>query len=174
MRGDGVAFRLGNGRMLELGKDDPQLRHLDHAWASTVHAYQGRTVDNVIAVKEAKHPKLSTQKSFYVEISRARHNAEPVTDDANALREALEAATGERVSALEGIGAAGKALAEEKARGGGNERGNGLEGLLERPAGNRDEAADKGRESEREKVREPERAAELDKFRGSRGIEVEM
>ena len=90
MRGDRVAFRLGDGRMLELGKDDPQLRHLDHAWASTVRAYQGRTVDNVIAVMEAKHPKLSTQKSFYVEISRARHNGEPVTDDANALRETLE------------------------------------------------------------------------------------
>ena len=31
-----VAFRLGDGRTLELGGDDPQLRHLDHAWASTV------------------------------------------------------------------------------------------------------------------------------------------
>ncbi len=30
------------------------------AWDSTVHAFQGRTVDNVIAVMEAKHPKLST------------------------------------------------------------------------------------------------------------------
>ena len=114
VRGNRVAFRLGDGRMLELGKNDPQLRHLDHAWASTVHAFQGRTVDNVIAVMEANHPKLSTQKSFYVEISRARHSAELVTDDAKALRETLEAATGERVSALEGIGAAEKVLAEEK------------------------------------------------------------
>ncbi len=114
VRGDRVAFRLGDGRMLELGKNDPQMRHLDHAWASTVHAFQGRTVDNVIAVMEARHPKLSTQKSFYVEISRARHSAELLTDDAKALRETLEAATGERVSALEGIGAAEKALGEEK------------------------------------------------------------
>ena len=150
------------------------MRHLDHAWASTVHAFQGRTVDNVIAVMEAKHPKLSTQKSFYAEISRARHNAEPVTDDAKALCETLEAATGERVSALEGVGAAEKALSEEKARGGGKERGNGLEGLLERPAGTRDEAADKGGEPEQKKVPEPERDAELDKIRGSRGIEMEM
>ena len=50
-----VAFRLGDGETLELGKDDPQLRHLDNAWASTVHAFQGRTIDNVIAVMEAKH-----------------------------------------------------------------------------------------------------------------------
>ena len=102
---DSVAFRLEDGRMLELDRSDPQLRHIDHAWASTVHAFQGRTVDNVIAVMEANHPHLTTQKSFYVEISRARHRAELVTDDAKALRERLETTTGERVSALEGIGA---------------------------------------------------------------------
>ena len=105
VEGGGVSFRLEDGQMLALGKDAPQLRHLDHAWASTVHAFQGRTVDNVIAVMEANHPHLTTQKSFYVEISRARYRAELVTDDAGALRERLEAATGERVSALEGIGA---------------------------------------------------------------------
>lgn len=60
-------------------------------------------MDNVIAVMEANHLHLTMQKSFYVEISRARHRAELVTDDAEALRERLEAATGERVSALEGI-----------------------------------------------------------------------
>ena len=86
-----------------VGRNDPQLRHLDHAWASTVHAFQGRTVDNVIAAMEADHPHLTTQKSFYVEISRARDRAELVTDDAERLRERLETATGERISALEGI-----------------------------------------------------------------------
>ena len=106
VKGRDVTFRLEDGRSLTLSEGDAQLRHLDHAWASTVHAFQGRTVDNVIAVMEAKHPHLSTQKSFYVEISRARHHAELVTDDAGALREHLESATGERVSALEGIAAA--------------------------------------------------------------------
>ena len=33
-----VTFHLEDGKTLELGRDDPQLRHLDHAWASTVHA----------------------------------------------------------------------------------------------------------------------------------------
>ena len=102
--GDRVRFRLEDGRELDLGKNDLQLRHLDHAWASTVHAFQGRTVDNVIAAMEANHPHLTTQKSFYVEISRARERAELVTDDAERLRERLEAATGERISALEAIG----------------------------------------------------------------------
>ena len=99
-----VTFRLEDGRKLELGSADPQLRHLDHAWASTVHAFQGRTVDNVIAAMEARHPHLTTQKSFYVEISRARDRAELVTDDAAELRAQLQAVTGERIAALEGIG----------------------------------------------------------------------
>ena len=99
-----VTFRLEDGKMLELGRNDPQLRHLDHAWASTVHAFQGRTVDNVIAAMEARHPHLTTQKSFYVEISRARDRAELVTDDAGKLLASLQEATGERIAALEGIG----------------------------------------------------------------------
>ena len=52
---------------------------------------------------EANHPHLTTQKSFYVETSRARDRAELVTDDAKALREQLEAVTGERISALEAV-----------------------------------------------------------------------
>ena len=69
-----------------------------------MHAYQGRTVDNVIAALQANHPRLTTAMAFYVEISLARDRAELVTDDAQALRERLEAVTGERISALEGIG----------------------------------------------------------------------
>ena len=98
-----VSFRLEDGRTLDMHRTDPQLRHLDRAWASTVHAFQGRTVDNVIAVMEANHPHLTTQKSFYVEISRARHRAELVTDDRKALGEHLETVTGERVAALEAL-----------------------------------------------------------------------
>ena len=80
-----VTFRLEDGRMLDLRPGDPQLGHVDRAWASTVHAFQGRTVDNVIAAMESNHAKLTTQKSFYVEISRARDRAELVTDDRSAL-----------------------------------------------------------------------------------------
>ena len=104
VKGERVTFRLEDGKTLELRQNDPQLRHLDHAWASTVHAFQGRTVDNVIAAMEARHPHLTTQKSFYVEISRARDRAELVTDDAKDLRAQLEAVTGERIAALEAIG----------------------------------------------------------------------
>ena len=53
---------------------------------------------------EANHLHLTTQKTLYVEISRARDRAELATDDRGALRERLEAATGERIAALESIG----------------------------------------------------------------------
>ena len=66
-----------------------------------VHAFQGRTVDTLIAAMEANHPHLTNQKTLYVAISRARHRAELVTDDAKVLLERLEAATGERIAALE-------------------------------------------------------------------------
>ena len=40
-RGPRPRFRLEEGRTFALGRKDPQLCHLDHAWASTVHAFQG-------------------------------------------------------------------------------------------------------------------------------------
>ena len=42
--------------------------------------------------------------TLYVEISRARDRAELVSDDKAALRETLEAVTGERIAALEAVG----------------------------------------------------------------------
>ena len=52
---------------------------------------------------EANHPHPTTQKTLYVEISRAHDRAELVTDDRAALRERLEGATGERIAALEAV-----------------------------------------------------------------------
>ena len=117
--GDGrVTFRLEDGRMLDMNGGDQQLRHIDRAWASTVHAFQGRTVDTVIAALEANHPNLTNQKMLYVEISRARDRAELVTDDKAALREQLLELTGERIAALEAVGA-DRAKAPETAKTGG-------------------------------------------------------
>ena len=99
----GVRFRLEDGSVTRLAGADPQLRHLDRAWAATVHAFQGRTVDRIIAAMPAEHPKLTTQQAFYVAISRARDRAELVTDDAWKLANQLEQATGERVAALDGV-----------------------------------------------------------------------
>ena len=49
----------------------------------------------MIAAMEAWHKLLTTQKSLYGEISRARDRAELVTNDAAELRAQLEALTGE-------------------------------------------------------------------------------
>ena len=69
-----VTFRLEDGRMLDLAPGDPQLRHIDRAWASTVHAFQGRTVDTVIAAMEANHPNLPISRPS-TSRSAARANA---------------------------------------------------------------------------------------------------
>ncbi len=160
-----VSLRLEDGRRLAMTPGDPQLRHLDHAWASTVHAFQGRTVDNVIAAMQANHPHLTTQKSFYVEISRARDRAELVTDDAKALRERLETATGERVSALEGIGeAAREASGEEKVK----------SGEAEPEAGKDTERSEKAPQPVERRTQKPEKTPGMEKVRTARGIEMEM
>ena len=98
---DAVRFELEDGDTITLGEGDPQLRFLDHAWASTIHAFQGRTVDTIIAAMEARNPSLVNQKSLYVAISRARYRAELITDNAGELADHLERASGERVSALD-------------------------------------------------------------------------
>ena len=148
-----VTFLVEDGRKLELGRGDPQLRHLDHAWASTVHAFQGRTVDNVIAAMEARHPHLTTQKGFYVEISRARDRAELVTDDAAELRAQLQAVTGARIAALEGIGEMTReVVAEGRDRTGGGDLA--LTRSLDRSAGQGKEPGpatiDRGKTTDRE------------------------
>ena len=78
---------------------------------ATIHAFQGRTIDRVIATMEANHAHFTTQKSFYVDISRA----ELVTNDKAALEEQLKVLTGERSAALEALGDA-KAKAPEAAK----------------------------------------------------------
>ena len=93
-----------DGRELEWRHDDPQLRHIQHAWASTVHAAQGMTRDRVIAVADAGHGHLGGLQSFYVQISRARDDAVVLTDDRESLAAALEADDGERLTALEALG----------------------------------------------------------------------
>ena len=67
-----LRFDLGGGRELSLARDDRQLRHIDHAWSSTVHAAQGMTRDAAIGVLDTGHGRLTGQAALYVEASRAR------------------------------------------------------------------------------------------------------
>jgi conjugative relaxase-like TrwC/TraI family protein len=100
---DSITIKTDDGRMLEMAANDRQLSHCDYAYASTVHAAQGRTVDRVIALLDSESPGLTDQKTFYVEISRARDEVIIITDDRLDLSDALAATSGEMQSALEAI-----------------------------------------------------------------------
>ena len=58
--------------MLSLNEADPLLRQVDHARVSIMHAFQGRVVDNPLAVMNANRPRLVSQKGFRVGIGRPR------------------------------------------------------------------------------------------------------
>ena len=92
------------GRRLKMDLDDPRLRHIAHAYATTVHAAQGLTRDKVIAVLDSGHGSLANQQTFYVELSRARDEAIILTDNREQLAETLEENTGEVLTALEAVG----------------------------------------------------------------------
>ena len=111
-----VRFRLANGRGLSLRMDDPQLRHIDHAWSSTVHGAQGNTAEGVIAVLDSSYGALTDQSTFYVEISRARDRAVVLTDNAEELVKVLADNTGERPTAIEAIDAPLELAPEEIVR----------------------------------------------------------
>ncbi|WP_419740829.1 MobF family relaxase [Ruegeria sp.] len=98
-----LRIRLADGRRLEPLTKDDRLRHIDHAWTSTVHRAQGRTTDNVIAVLDADSM-MTDRALLYVEMSRARDGFVLLTDDTEQLVHRLEQDTGVSHSALEATG----------------------------------------------------------------------
>ena len=103
--GDRIDVRTHSGRGLRFAVDDDDLRHIDHAWSSTVYRAQGLTRDNVIAVLDSASM-MSDRAMLYVEMSRARDGFVLLTDDTEQLVSRLER-EGERVSsALEAAGQA--------------------------------------------------------------------
>ena len=99
-----VRLRLEDGREVSVADDDPQLRHIDYAWSTTVHGAQGSTADGVIAVLDSSHRALTDQSTFYVQISRAQNRAAVLTDNLDELVAVLEANTGEQATALDAVG----------------------------------------------------------------------
>ena len=81
-----VLFREG-GREFGLSLTDPQLRHLDHAYCSTVHSAQGRTARAAIAVLDAGAG--ADRELFHVELSRVSEEFLLLTDDRDALIESM-------------------------------------------------------------------------------------
>jgi len=103
--GDRIDVRTHSGRALRFAAGDDDLRHIDHAWSSTVHRAQGLTRDNAIAVLDSASM-MSDRAMLYVEMSRARDGFVLLTDDTEQLVSRLER-EGEAVSsALEAAGRA--------------------------------------------------------------------
>lgn len=97
------------GKIIKVRKKSPEAKLIDHSYAVTAHKAQGLTKDNVIAICESYRNKLTTQKNFYVEISRAVHGLIIVADDKAKVLERLEQNTGVQISAREhqGVGELG-------------------------------------------------------------------
>ena len=114
VRDNALRLQLADGRQMTFARDDPQLRHLAYAYASTVHAAQGQTHERVIAVLDTGAGPLVNQQTLYVQLSRAREQAVVLTDNREQLVETLEANTGERLTALEAIGEAAETAAPVK------------------------------------------------------------
>jgi hypothetical protein len=65
-------------------------QHWEHAYASTIHAAQGKTTDRVLVHIDTKYEQTMGSESFYVAISRARHEAKLYVDDRSKLAVAVE------------------------------------------------------------------------------------
>ncbi|MBV7300285.1 MobF family relaxase [Enterovibrio paralichthyis] len=96
-----ITFKMEDGSEKQLDMADPKNRHLDYSHAITTHAAQGATVDNVITVAESWHKLLTTQRSFYVQISRARDDVTLITDNPVKLEQQIQKEPGHIVKALD-------------------------------------------------------------------------
>lgn len=85
-----IEFSLDRGKSITLDQKEPTIRHIDHAWASTTHAYQGKTVDHAIVLMPSHKSPLTTLNSLYTGSSRHRLSLTIVTDDAKQLQHNIE------------------------------------------------------------------------------------
>jgi len=78
----------------EIGLNDQAMKFIKHAWASTNHATQGKSVKGVIVAMTA-HEKMTDQQSFYTAISRFKQKVLFFTDDREQLEHTLTIRTAE-------------------------------------------------------------------------------
>ena len=90
-----------NNKEIILKYNNPLLKYLDYNYTTTTYSAQGRTSNNVIVALESYRTNLTNQKSFYVELSRARKNITIITDDKDKLLNQLIKNTGEKTNAMD-------------------------------------------------------------------------
>jgi len=89
------------GKIIKIRKDSLESKLIDHSYAVTAHKAQGLTREHVIAVCESYRKKLTSQKNFYVEISRAEHGLTIIADGTAKVIKRLKENTGVEISARE-------------------------------------------------------------------------
>lgn len=89
------------GKSLALKTKD--LHNLALTYATTSFKAQGKTSDRVMVVLESWRKNLLNHRSFYVSISRARHEALLFVDDTDKVIEKLEEYSADKTSSLDGF-----------------------------------------------------------------------
>lgn len=74
---------------------------IDLAYAQTANQAQGRTVDSVVGFARSNQTNLADQQRMYVTLSRAREDAEIITDNKERLANTIARNTGQKEQALE-------------------------------------------------------------------------
>ena len=85
-----VTIKLDKGKTITLDRNSPELRHIDHAWANTAHAFQGKTVRDALVVMPSHAGPLTTLESLTVSMSRHKMSVALVTDNASRLKNNLQ------------------------------------------------------------------------------------
>lgn len=132
--------RDGRQQKVDLGEH----KTWDHGYAETVYSAQSKTYDRVYVLAPANSP-LVTGQNYYTAITRARFGVKLWTEDEKRLVEKLERRSGEKTSALEGLGR----LDRDSVRGRGERHAERLDLLRDRQRSDR-EARKAEREAERQ------------------------
>jgi conjugative relaxase-like TrwC/TraI family protein len=98
---DKVMVKQQDGKIKEIDIKHPDLKHIDYAFSSTVHAAQGLTKSGAMLALDAKHKHLTNQRLFYVSISRAKNDLHIITQGKKELVENLSLNTGAKTASLD-------------------------------------------------------------------------
>jgi len=102
--------RDGRMQQIDLGKH----KTWDHGYSETVYSAQSKTYDRVYVLAPVNSA-LVTGQNYYTAITRARFGVKLWTEDQKRLVEKLERRSGEKTSALEGLGRLGRDFLNQRA-----------------------------------------------------------
>lgn len=93
-------IRFEDGRTEERRADDPALRFVSHAYASTADRQQGNTNKATIAILDSRDGEAANHARLYVMASRASDEFTLVTNDANRLAIKINTQSGQNLVGL--------------------------------------------------------------------------